>query len=117
MGAIKRRLPQEVGKTVCSLSFHKTPPQVPEQWPKKLPLIHHDMTKSEAQSKEAEFVDPDGRSDHHDVGSAVQLAQQVEEERLSPWTPRMLRLYLVLSVAYLCGCLVSISGHCCAHPC
>jgi hypothetical protein len=44
--------------------------------------------------------------DVHGVGEAVQLAHEVEAERVSPWTPDMLRLYIVLGCAYLCGCLV-----------
>ncbi|TPX18494.1 uncharacterized protein E0L32_011607 [Thyridium curvatum] len=45
-----------------------------------------------------------------DTGAAVQLAHDVETEAYSPWTPRMFRLYLVLVVAYLCGCLNGYDG-------
>lgn len=46
----------------------------------------------------------------HDLGTAIQLAQDVEESRFSPWTWSMLRLYLVLACAYLCGCLNGYDG-------
>lgn len=45
-----------------------------------------------------------------DVGTAIQLAEDVEETKYSPWTWAMLRLYLVLSCAYLCGCLNGYDG-------
>ncbi|ORY68655.1 general substrate transporter [Pseudomassariella vexata] len=45
-----------------------------------------------------------------DVNTAVQLAHEVDDNRYSPWTPRMFRLYLVLAVAYLCGCLNGFEG-------
>ncbi len=41
---------------------------------------------------------------------AEQLARAVDAETYSPWTLRMLRLYLVLAVAYLCGCLNGYDG-------
>lgn len=45
--------------------------------------------------------------DHHDdlhtVDTAVHIAHETEEKTISPWTGSMLRLYLVLTVAYLCG--------------
>lgn len=46
--------------------------------------------------------------DHHDdhlqaVDTAVHIAHETEAKKASPWTPSMLRLYLVLAVAYLCG--------------
>jgi hypothetical protein len=48
--------------------------------------------------------------DHHDrnpdVGTAIQLSHEADEKESSPWTWSMFRLYLVLSCAYLCGCLV-----------
>ncbi|KAJ4172651.1 hypothetical protein NW754_002853 [Fusarium falciforme] len=47
--------------------------------------------------------------DIHDVDVVVQLAHDVENQDLSPWTPRMFRLYLVLGCAYLCGCLNGMS--------
>lgn len=45
--------------------------------------------------------------DHHDedqaVDTAVHIAHETEDKKISPWTGSMLRLYLVLAVAYLCG--------------
>ena len=52
-------------------------------------------------------------ADHHEVNevaTAVQLAQDVEETKYSPWTLSMFRLYLVLACAYLCGCLNGYDG-------
>ncbi|KIM98518.1 hypothetical protein OIDMADRAFT_167318 [Oidiodendron maius Zn] len=52
-------------------------------------------------------------ADHHEVNevvTAVQLAQDVEETKYSPWTWSMFRLYLVLACAYLCGCLNGYDG-------
>ncbi|KAH6889771.1 general substrate transporter [Thelonectria olida] len=46
----------------------------------------------------------------HDTGTAVQLAHDVETKKVSPWTPKMFRLYLVLGCAYLCGCLNGYDG-------
>lgn len=46
----------------------------------------------------------------HDVDAVVQLSHDVETRRFSPWTPSMLRLYLALIPAYLCGCLNGYDG-------
>ena len=55
-------------------------------------------------------ADEKGAVDHgaeiHDAHVAVQVAHDVQTQKLSPWTPTMFRLYLVLACAYLCGCLV-----------
>lgn len=59
--------------------------------------------------KADEKVAVDHGDEVHDAHVAVQLAHDVENQKLSPWTPRMFRLYLVLACAYLCGCLVNIS--------
>ena len=75
-------------------------------WPLLLDSIWTIMTKERAHATEAESPYEDNVSDSQDIGSAVQLAEQAEEQRLSPWTPRMFRLYFVLCIAYLCGCLV-----------
>lgn len=40
------------------------------------------------------------------ANTAAELSQQLEGEKLSPWTPALFRLYIVLAAAYLCGCLV-----------
>ncbi|KAK6593693.1 MFS monosaccharide transporter [Botrytis cinerea] len=44
------------------------------------------------------------------VGEAVQLAQDVDETKPSPFTLSMFRLYGCLMVAYLCGCLNGYDG-------
>ena len=59
--------------------------------------------------KADEKVAVDHGDEVHDAHVAVQLAHDVENQKLSPWTPRMFRLYFILACAYLCGCLVSIS--------
>ncbi|KAH6700568.1 hypothetical protein BKA61DRAFT_636606 [Leptodontidium sp. MPI-SDFR-AT-0119] len=46
----------------------------------------------------------------NDVGTAVQLAHDVGDQKYSPWTMSMARLYAVLWVAYLCGCLNGFDG-------
>jgi hypothetical protein len=46
----------------------------------------------------------------HDTGAAVQLAHDADDTTYSPWSLRMFRLYLVLCVAYLCGCLNGYDG-------
>ncbi|KAJ9151660.1 Sugar transporter-like protein [Coniochaeta hoffmannii] len=52
----------------------------------------------------------DHRDELHDADAAVQLAHEVDETVYSPWTFTMLRLYLALGVAYLCGCLNGYDG-------
>jgi len=44
------------------------------------------------------------------VGEALQLSDEVDAARYSPWTKSMFRLYGVLAVAYLCGCLNGYDG-------
>lgn len=41
---------------------------------------------------------------------AVQLAHDADDSEYSPWSWRMIRLYLVLSLSYLCGCLNGYDG-------
>lgn len=53
-----------------------------------------------------------GNAGVHDTGAAVQLAHDVQNHSVSPWTRGMFRLYLVLACAYLCGCLVCQSVNC-----
>jgi hypothetical protein len=48
-------------------------------------------------------ADEKGAVDH---GTEINDAHDVQNQKLSPWTPTMFRLYLVLACAYLCGCLV-----------
>lgn len=59
-------------------------------------------------SKADEKVTFDHGTEVQDANVAVQIAHDVENQKLSPWTPAMFRLYLVLACAYLCGCLVCI---------
>ena len=47
---------------------------------------------------------------HNKVDDVVQLAHEVEATRDSPWTFSMWRLYAVLWIAYLCGCLNGFDG-------
>lgn len=42
--------------------------------------------------------------------AAVQLAHDADDTRYSPWSWSMCRLYLVLSLSYLCGCLNGYDG-------
>lgn len=48
--------------------------------------------------------------DHHDelqtVDTAIHIAHETNEKKISPWTWSMLRLYAALAVAYLCGYVV-----------
>ncbi|SPO00326.1 related to lactose permease [Cephalotrichum gorgonifer] len=62
-----------------------------------------------AQNEKAE-VDHVHRNESNDIGDAVQLAEDFESLKPSPWTPSMLRLYGVLAFAYLCGCLNGYDG-------
>ncbi|KAK7415548.1 hypothetical protein QQX98_005794 [Neonectria punicea] len=62
---------------------------------------------AKASEKEGMGVDAAGV---HDTGAAVELAHAANTHSASPWTPGMFRLYLVLSCAYLCGCLNGYDG-------
>lgn len=44
------------------------------------------------------------------TGEALQLSDDVDATKQSPWTRSMFRLYGVLAVAYLCGCLNGYDG-------
>ncbi len=48
--------------------------------------------------------------DDGDVDAVLNLAVRVEERSYSPWSKSLLRLYLVLFCAYLCGCLNGYDG-------
>jgi hypothetical protein len=50
------------------------------------------------------------REDLDHAGLAVQLAHEVDETKYKPFTLSMFRLYGVLLVAYLCGCLNGYDG-------
>ena len=41
---------------------------------------------------------------------AVRIAQEEQNTKYSPWTKHMFRLYGVLALAYLCGCLNGFDG-------
>lgn len=58
------------------------------------------------QEKREPAVDHTEERSRPTADTAVELADQLEGEKLSPWTPALFRLYLVLAAAYLCGCLV-----------
>lgn len=44
------------------------------------------------------------------IDNIVALVQDESSQKYSPWTPSMWRLYGVLLVAYLCGCLNGYDG-------
>lgn len=46
----------------------------------------------------------------HPSHDAVLIATEVESSDDSPWTLSMFRLYAVLALAYLCGCLNGFDG-------
>jgi hypothetical protein len=48
--------------------------------------------------------------DGDSTANIVQIATDVDDSNDSPWTASMFRLYAVLSVAYLCGCLNGFDG-------
>lgn len=58
------------------------------------------------------YVSAEPNVDHHahDPSAAVQLAHDVDNTAFSPWTPTMFRLYSILIVPYLCGCLNGYDG-------
>lgn len=63
----------------------------------------------------SQAAEKDNSADHHevithDVGAAVQLAEDVDGVRHSPWAPHMFRLYAVLIIPYLNGCLNGYDG-------
>ncbi|KAK2593619.1 hypothetical protein QQS21_008667 [Conoideocrella luteorostrata] len=52
--------------------------------------------------------------DHHDhtfdAGAVIQLTEDLDEKKSSPWTFSLFRLYIVLACAYLCGCVNGYDG-------
>lgn len=44
------------------------------------------------------------------AGEALQLSDNFDATKYSPWTKSMFRLYGVLAVSYLCGCLNGYDG-------
>jgi hypothetical protein len=55
-----------------------------------------------------------GASHIHDIDNsssdAILLATEADTTEYSPWTGAMFRLYGVLAIAYLCGCLNGFDG-------
>lgn len=60
--------------------------------------------------KDSSAVTHTGGDLHQDTDVAVQLAHDVTNATYSPWSPTMWRLYAVILVAYLCGCLNGYDG-------
>lgn len=52
----------------------------------------------------------DIKTDLNPVAVAIEIAEEVDSSKYSPWTWSMLRLYGVLFVAYCCGCLNGYDG-------
>lgn len=52
----------------------------------------------------------DFKTDLNPVAVAIEIAEEVDSNKYSPWTWSMLRLYGVLFVAYCCGCLNGYDG-------
>jgi hypothetical protein len=65
-----------------------------------------EKTEIPLQEKTASNVD-DG---NNELGAAVELAHTATETKYSPFTASMWRLYGVLWVGYLCGCLNGYDG-------
>lgn len=42
---------------------------------------------------------------NHAADIAVAIAYEVDNKKFSPWTASMFQLYMILFVAYCCGCL------------
>lgn len=66
------------------------------------------MAKDEKESR----TSTEPTVDHHTHGSsaAVQLAHDVDNTAYSPWSRTMFRLYSILAIANLCGCLNGYDG-------
>ena len=64
-----------------------------------------------APEKETAAADHVNTTDTLDkTDETVQLAHNVDDTKYSPWSRQMIRLYLVLSLSYLCGCLNGYDG-------
>lgn len=64
-----------------------------------------------ASSPEKDATAADHKEDTlHETDVTVQLAHDVDDTKYSPWSLQMVRLYLVLSLSYLCGCLNGYDG-------
>lgn len=44
------------------------------------------------------------------IDTAVQIAHEVDDTKYSPTSPSLIRLYIVLLIPYLCGCLNGYDG-------
>lgn len=67
-------------------------------------------SKADAHHAEKHMADNSQFELGNDAGTAVQINHDLETANLSPWTPAMFKLYAVLWVAYLCGCLNGFDG-------
>ncbi|KAG4437504.1 hypothetical protein IFR05_007014 [Cadophora sp. M221] len=52
----------------------------------------------------------DFKTNLNPIAVAIEIAEEVDSNKYSPWTWSMLRLYGVLFVAYCCGCLNGYDG-------
>ncbi len=69
-----------------------------------------DPSSEEKTAAAVELDHVDGILREDDEAAGIQLAHDVDDTTYSPWSFRMLRLYLVLSLSYLCGCLNGYDG-------
>jgi hypothetical protein len=53
---------------------------------------------------------PENETPVQDLDNAVQLAHDVDDAAYSPWTKGLIKLYIVLIIPYLCGCLNGYDG-------
>jgi hypothetical protein len=67
------------------------------------------MAESEKEAG-ATAVQQHSHNEHHDTDEAIRLAHDVDTTYYSPWSPYMLRFYMILVCAYLCGCLNGYDG-------
>lgn len=58
-----------------------------------------------ATEKETLDLHDTGVAQEKSVDTAVQIAHDVDERKYSPFSPSLLKLYAVLLIPYLCGCL------------
>lgn len=68
-----------------------------------------DPDKSDTVTHTEEVLNPTITNDNK-VDDLITLAQNESSQKYSPWTPSMFRLYGVLLIAYLCGCLNGYDG-------
>lgn len=63
-----------------------------------------------SQHAEKDVPDVHHEDDAHDVDAAVQLSEDVDNVTYSPWSAHMFRLYAILIIPYLNGCLNGYDG-------